>query len=169
MAATCFVAGSSTMPPGQIHSLTKAWDPMSEVANPSPLVRYLGGWNPSVGPRWRPGWLVGSPVLKEQKRFGVLNKKWVKTVNLGWNFGAFFFSKQNCFDYILWFWWILGKIWLDGKNGRSAVQPRRGCRKKSRKDMEVQVETGIVTGCDFGLRLRSNSLSRFDSAEDVIR
>ena len=29
------------------------------------------------------------------------------------------------------------------------------------KDMGVPVETGIVTRCDIGLRLRSSSLSRF--------
>lgn len=88
----CF-SGSSTMPPGQIRSLTKAWVPTSEVAKPSPLVRYLGAWNPQrrVRGEGRVGWLVG-PVLKEQKRFGVLNKKWVKRVNFGMElWGIFFF------------------------------------------------------------------------------
>ena len=54
------------MPPGQIRSLTKAWVPTSEVAKPSPLVRYLGAWNPGGSEVKAGGWLV-RPVLKEQK------------------------------------------------------------------------------------------------------
>ena len=46
------------MPPGQIRSLTKAWDPTSEVAKPSPLVRYLGTWNPGGSEVKAGGWLV---------------------------------------------------------------------------------------------------------------
>ena len=64
-----------------------------EAISFGPVPWYL---EPRVGPRWRPvvGWFAG---FERTKDWVFLTKNGWNGWILGWNFGAFFFSKQNMF------------------------------------------------------------------------